>query len=258
MVDGDALRVEQVIWNLLNNAVKFTGPHGHVRISTRTTGDEAEVTITDTGQGIDPKFLPHIWEMFRQADASSSRRHGGMGIGLALVSQLVELHGGSVGVKSEGVGKGAEFTFRLPLAKQLPLQSDASIATESGSLNHLRMLVVDDSEDTVEMLRRLLEMDGAIVQTAGSGADALEIARANEFDVIFSDISMPGMDGFEFIKRLRSLPERQHVPVLALTGFGRAEDVERAKQEGFFSHVTKPINVEELIDIVRRLPSRAS
>jgi PAS domain S-box-containing protein len=256
-VDADSLRLEQVIWNLLNNAVKFTPSGGKVTIGFRRQEGEAVVNVRDTGQGIDPAFLPHIWEMFRQADASSSRRHGGMGIGLALVSQLVELHGGSVAVSSEGLGKGSEFTIRIPLADVGVETQGPNIDFKPGLLSKFRILVVDDSEDTIEMLRRLFEMDGAAVSTARSGQTALTIARENEFDVVLSDISMPEMDGFEFLKRLRAISGYAEVPVLALTGFGRAEDVQRAQSEGFFAHVTKPIDLDILIKILQDIPLRA-
>jgi PAS domain S-box-containing protein len=252
---GDPLRMEQVIWNLLNNAVKFTPLGGAVTTRLRSEGREAVLTVEDTGQGIEPAFLPHVFEMFRQADATSSRQHGGMGIGLALVQQLVQLQDGSISLFSEGQGKGAEFTLRLPLSNQGRDIIKASIEIQPGALDHMRILVVDDSLDTVDMLRRLFEMDGAEVNTARGGAEALEILSREKFDVILSDISMPGMDGFELLRRLRKLPENENVPVLALTGFGRAEDVERAIAEGFFSHVTKPIDLAELVEILQNLNS---
>ena len=252
-VDADPLRLEQVVWNLLNNAVKFTPSGGVVAIDLARTEDEALVIVKDTGPGIDPAFAPHLFEMFRQADASSSRRHGGMGIGLALVRQLVRLHDGSVAMESSGLGQGAKFTVRLPLSRETTARRSSDATVHVGVLNQMRILVVDDSEDTVEMLRRLFEMDGATVSTAGGGAEALEMIRENDFEVILSDISMPEMDGFEFLRRLREIPVKRDVPVLALTGFGRAEDVERAKAEGFHSHVTKPIDVNKLVGLLRNL-----
>ncbi|MEP6919701.1 MAG: PAS domain S-box protein [bacterium] len=255
-VDADPLRVEQVIWNLLNNAVKFTPTGGTVGVSLRNDADSAILTVEDTGQGIDPSFVPHVFEMFRQADATTSRRHGGMGIGLALVQELIQLHDGKVSAYSEGVGKGARFEIRLPLsrASNRTTASKGDIAPEA--LSQMRILVVDDSLDTVDMLRHLFEMDGAMVKTAAGGAEALEIAGKEKFDVILSDISMPGMDGFEMLRLLRKLPHGKDVPVLALTGFGRAEDVARAKAEGFFSHVTKPVDVGAIIEILQKLPTR--
>jgi PAS domain S-box-containing protein len=252
-VDGDPLRMEQVIWNLLNNAVKFTPPGGIVTVRLESDGDQALLTVEDTGQGIEPSFLPHVFEMFRQGDATSSRRHGGMGIGLALVEQLVQLQDGTVSVSSAGLGQGAQFTIRFPLSRETKDAGQSVSRVGCGALNQMRILVVDDSLDTTDMLQCLFEMDGATVNTAKSGAEALEIIRKEKFDVILSDISMPGMDGFELLRRVRDLPEGGNIPVLALTGFGRAEDVERAKAEGFFSHVTKPIDVGELVEILEKL-----
>ncbi len=253
-VDGDPLRVEQVVWNLLNNAVKFTPSGGTVTLRLKSEGQEAVLEVEDTGQGIDLAFLPHVFEMFRQADATKSRRHSGLGIGLALVEQLVHLHEGTVEVFSEGLGQGTRFTVKLPLRSDTEEALTNETQIESGALGQLRILVVDDSRDTIEMLRRLFEMDGATVATAAKGEDALKLVEEREFDVILSDISMPGMDGFELLRRLRAMPGGAEIPVLALTGFGRVEDVERAREEGFFAHVTKPIDVGELIETLRNLP----
>jgi len=255
-VNADPLRLGQVIWNLLNNAVKFTPTGGRVVVDLSRDEDEALVIVKDTGEGIDPKFAPYLFEMFRQADATSSRRHSGMGIGLALVQQLVALHNGSVAMESAGLGRGAKFTIRLPLSRETREGGVPKGVVDVGALDQMRILVVDDSADTVEMLRRLFEMDGATVSTAGGGAEALEIIREKDFEVVLSDISMPEMDGFEFLRRLREIPVKRDVPVLALTGFGRAEDVERAKAEGFFTHVTKPIDVNKLVGLLRTLPVR--
>lgn len=256
-VDGDPLRMEQVIWNLLNNAVKFTPSGGKVTVKLFTRDGHAHLVVADTGQGIEPKFLPHVFEIFRQADATISRRHGGMGIGLALVQQLVQLQGGSVSVSSAGVGKGAEFSIKLPLSREAKEPLGTGKLVQPDALTGMRILVVDDSADTVEMLQHLLQMDGAIVTTAHGGPEALEILEQEVFDVILSDISMPGMDGFELLSRLRRLPNSKDVPVMALTGFGRVEDVERAKAEGFFSHITKPVDVGAIVATLQKLPVRA-
>ena len=256
-VDGDPLRMEQVVWNLLNNAVKFTPSGGTVTVALNTRDGHAQLVVADTGQGIEPKFLPHVFEIFRQADATISRRHGGMGIGLALVQQLVQLQGGSVSVSSAGVGKGAEFSIKLPLSKEAKEPRGTGKLIHPDALSGMCILVVDDSADTVEMLQHLLEMDGAIVTTARGGPEALEILEQEVFDVILSDISMPGMDGFELLSRLRQLPNSKNVPVMALTGFGRVEDVERAKAEGFFSHITKPVDVAAIVATLQKLPARA-
>lgn len=254
-VDADPLRLEQIVWNLLNNAVKFTPAGGRILITLGLQRKRATLIVADNGPGIEPEFLPHVFEMFRQADASSSRSHSGMGIGLALVQQLVGLHGGTVAIDSKP-GSGATFTIELPATSEVEESTDVVVPHEAGVLGQMSVLVVDDSVDTVDMLRFLLEMEGASVATARSGAEALEIAVAQDFDVVLSDISMPEMDGFEFVRRFRAVPAGQSVPVIALTGFGRAEDVERAHAEGFLSHVTKPIDINSLIEILRQLPLR--
>ncbi len=251
-VNADPLRFEQIIWNLLNNAVKFTPVGGTVTIRLGSEGGRARTTVEDTGPGVEPQFLPHVFEMFRQADASSSRPHGGMGIGLALVKQLIELHGGTVAAAST-LGQGASFTIELPATGKKEGSPGYSPQAEAGILSHMRILIVDDSADTIDMLRKLFEMDGAVVATASGAAEALEIAGEKDFDAVLSDISMPGMDGFEFVRRLRELARHKDVPVLAITGFGRPVDVERAEAEGFFSHVTKPIDVNELVQMLREL-----
>lgn len=257
LVDGDRLRLQQIAWNLLNNAVKFTPHGGRIEIDLRSDRDRAVFSVTDSGQGIDPAFLPHVFEMFRQADGSNSRRHGGLGIGLALVRQLVQLHGGSVAAHSEGPGKGSQFTIHLPLIRETgPLSSAVLTASTAANLNiapQTNVLIVDDSEDTIRMLEQLLRLAGANVRTANNGADALRLAAENEFDVILSDISMPVMDGFEFLQRLRQLNGRQHVPVVAITGFGRSDDIERARVAGFYSHLTKPLNLQALAEVLDQL-----
>ena len=252
-VEGDPLRLQQVTWNLLNNAVKFTPAGGRVNISLTTEGESAVLVIQDSGQGIQPDFLPHVFEMFRQGDATTVRRKSGLGIGLALVRSLVELHGGSVAADSKGTDQGASFTIRLPLRQQTELEPLSQTEILQGRLAGMKVLIIDDSEDTIAMLKTLLEIDGANVTSAQTGAEALLIAAAANFDVILSDISMPEMDGFEFLRRLRQIPGKTEVPVLALTGFGQAEDVARADAAGFASHLTTPLEVESLTDILRGL-----
>jgi len=254
LVDGDRLRLQQIAWNVLNNAVKFTPAGGSINISLNRDERDAVLVIEDTGEGIDPSFLPHVFEMFRQADSSNSRRHGGMGIGLALVRQLVQLHGGTIAVESEGTNKGSRFTIRLPLTNDTVRGASAAAAPLAlDALADTDFLIVDDSEDTIAMLDQLLKLSGANVTTATNGADALRIASEREFDVILSDISMPGMDGFEFLQRLRQISGRQHVPVIAITGFGRTDDVERARAAGFHSHLTKPLNLDALAAVLEPL-----
>ena len=253
-VEGDRLRLQQIAWNLLNNAVKFTPSGGRIEISLINEGVTAAFVVKDTGQGIDPGFLPHVFEMFRQADGSNRRRHGGLGIGLALVRQLVQLHGGTISAESEGPNKGSRFTVRLPLLRETAsLAVSATAAPELNVFSETSFLVLDDSEDSIAMMAELLRLAGAQVVTATNGVDALRIVSENEFDVILSDISMPEMDGFEFLQRLRKIDGRQDVPVVAITGFGRNDDVERARAAGFYSHLTKPIDLQALTDVLEQL-----
>jgi two-component system CheB/CheR fusion protein len=261
LVDGDRLRLQQIAWNLLNNAVKFTPAGGSIEISLNSENDYAVLVVSDTGQGIDGSFLPHVFEMFRQADGSNRRVHGGLGIGLALVRQLVELHGGAISADSQGTNKGSQFTVRLPLLRETATRTTPVLTSSAGAkltlLPQTSVLIVDDSEDTILMLEELLKISGANVMAARNGAEALQIAQDNEFDVILSDISMPVMDGFEFLQRLREIDGRQDVPVVAITGFGRRDDIERARAAGFYSHLTKPLNLEALGEILRKLTNGA-
>jgi len=257
LVDGDRLRLQQIAWNLLNNAVKFTPAGGAIEIALSHENEDAVFAVTDTGQGIDASFLPHVFEMFRQADGSNRRRHGGLGIGLALVHQLVQLHGGKISAESDGPNKGARFIVRLPLLRETGrFQSPVAASSSPVELNvfaQTNFLIVDDSEDTIVMLQELLKVAGANVTTATNGADALRLAAENEFDVILSDISMPEMDGFEFLQRLRKIDGRQNVPVIAITGFGRNADIARARAAGFYSHLTKPLNLQVLTEVLQQL-----
>ena len=253
MVDGDPVRLGQIAWNLLNNAVKFTPAGGEITISLMAEGSGAQFTVEDTGQGIAPEFLPHVFEIFRQGDASSSRRQGGLGIGLALVKQLVELHSGIVRAESQGVGQGARFSVWLPLRETETSTSANDFKIATGALYGTSILVVDDSIETTDMLSKLLEMDGAEVRTASGGREALELATESSFDLVISDISMPEMDGYQLLRNLRRLPQMKGVPALALTGYGRVSDIDRARREGFTQHFTKPIDIDKLMQRVREL-----
>ncbi len=254
-VEGDPVRLEQVVWNLLNNAVKFTPVGGKITLRLGKENNQATLIVEDTGQGIDDSFLPHVFELFRQGDASHSRAQTGMGIGLAVVHQLVDLHKGSISAYSRGPGAGATFTLKIPLIAD-PKMSTAHGHDPGASLDGFAILAVDDSEDTADMVVKLLEMSGAMVTAATSGEKALRILAEQEFDVVVSDIAMPGMDGFEFLQRLRQLPGRSDIPVLAVTGFGRPEDIERARSAGFHSCVTKPCEFETLMNVLQQLPRR--
>lgn len=257
-VKADPVRLEQVIWNLLNNAVKFTPRDGRIAVKLLAETDQLVLTVEDNGQGIDSSFLPHIFEIFRQADSAASRSQSGMGIGLAVVQQLVELHGGSVSAHSGGVGEGASFTIRLPRSVESKSDSRPAIDLGVDSLEGMSVLVVDDSEDTIAMVRHLLELSGATVTAVTSGFEALRVARDKHFDVVLSDISMPGMDGFEFVSRLHALPGHQGLPAIALTGFGRPEDVQRAHAQGFCAHLTKPFDIEALATLLQQMPRQGA
>lgn len=255
-VQADPVRLEQIIWNLLNNSVKFTPRGGRITVRLEEEADEIVLTVSDNGQGVDSSFLPHIFEIFRQADAGTSRSQSGMGIGLAVVQQLVELHGGSVSADSAGKGKGATFTIRLPRSVNTNTPLAPVMDLGIGSLAGMNVLVVDDSEDTTEMVCHLLEIGGATVCAATSGRQALRIAREKQFDVVLSDISMPGMDGFEFLNKLRKIPGKKDLPAVALTGFGRPEDVQRASNEGFYAHLTKPFDIQTLARLLQKIPRK--
>jgi signal transduction histidine kinase/ActR/RegA family two-component response regulator len=267
-VRGDPHRLQQVLWNLLSNAIKFTPRDGHVTVSLERHEGYVQVGVTDTGQGIAEEFLPHVFERFRQADSSTTRQHGGLGLGLAIVKQLVELHGGSVRVRSEGAGRGATFTVRLPLVpvravsesprRSLPAH-DIAAATPAvpaaAVLDGLRLLVVDDEADARDLVEHLLTESGAIVTVVGSGAEALECIEAMPPDLLVSDIGMPGMDGFELMRRVRALPPGRGgaVPAIALTAFARSEERTRSLQAGFQLHVAKPVEQAELVAAIASL-----
>jgi PAS domain S-box-containing protein len=256
LVSADPVRLEQIIWNLLNNSVKFTPRGGHITVQLEEEEDEIILKVADNGQGIDSSFLPHIFEIFRQADPSTNRAQQGMGIGLAVVQQLVELHGGSVSAFSAGTRQGATFTIRLPRSNNHKLSLAAQRDLGIESLAGMAVLVVDDSEDTTEMVQHLLEIGGASVCAATSGVEALRLAGERDFDVVLSDISMPGMDGFEFLARLRQIPGKEDLPAVALTGFGRPEDIRRASEQGFYAHLTKPFDIQTLANLLQKMPRK--
>jgi signal transduction histidine kinase/ActR/RegA family two-component response regulator len=250
-VEVDPVRIQQVVWNLLQNAVKFTPEGGMVTVRLEQDGRDARLSVEDTGQGLDPRFLPELFEMFSQEDARTSRRHGGLGIGLALVRQLVELHGGRVRAESDGPDRGSRFTVWLPLVAQRAERAAVFTGSVDGALAAVRVLVVDDSPETATMLRQLLEFEGAEVATALSGAEALRTVDGRDFDLVISDIAMPGMDGYELLRELRLRPRTSGVPALAVTGFGQTEDAERAYAAGFFAHLVKPVEIARLIEAAR-------
>ncbi|MBB5885168.1 response regulator [Xanthomonas sp. LMG 8992] len=253
VVRGDPQRVEQIVWNLLSNAIKFTPPGGRVRVHVSSFGGYARLSVEDSGHGISADFLPRVFDMFGQAAARAASKQTGLGIGLALVRQLVDQHGGRVEALSPGVGKGSTFVVWLPLAKPNAVRASEEIGVDIAPCAGLRVLVVDDSRDTAESLATLLELEGAEVGVATSGAAALELAAANHFDIVLSDIGMPDMNGLALIARLRRLPAYAEVPALALSGFGAQADVARALAAGFSAHINKPVVVDDLLMEIRRL-----
>ncbi len=271
-VAGDADRLQQVVWNLVNNAVKFTPEDGRVEVRI-TRGDAGvEIAVSDTGAGIEPDFLPFVFDRFRQADAATTRAYGGLGLGLAIVRQLVELHGGTVAVDSAGAGRGATFRVRLPLTSPPPpprasheLAPTAEPAeTPEGAfdcelLSGLRVLVVDDERDARELFARTLSECGAQVLIADSTAAAIDALERERPDVMLADIGMPGEDGYALIARVRGLPPERggRTPAAALTAYARAEDRMRALRAGFQTHLPKPVKAAELITVIASLAGRA-
>jgi CheY-like chemotaxis protein len=260
-VKGDPARIQQIVWNLLSNAIKFTPKGGIVQILVMREQEWIEISVVDTGTGISPNFLPHVFERFLQADSSMSRTHGGLGLGLAIVKHLVELHGGTAEAESEGEGKGATFRVRLPAALSEGLASTGE-CEELGlaPLPNVKVLVVDDDPNSCEIVRRILMGCNAQVSTAQSVAEALPMLGEFCPDVLISDIGMPGKDGLAFIRELRekeSSTQSARLPAVALTAFARPEDRVRVLEAGYNSHVSKPIDPRELVAAVELLAVHA-
>jgi two-component system CheB/CheR fusion protein len=255
LVYADPARVEQIVWNLLSNALKFTPRGGTIELRLEADGAMARLDVLDSGEGIDPMFLSHVFDMFRQARRATTRRQGGLGIGLALVKHLAEQHGGRVEAESAGIGHGARFSVWLPRYGGGDSHA-SSPATPASALQGLRILLVDDTPDTLESFGMLLQLEGAVVTTAGSGRQALEAAQqpGAEFDLIVSDIGMPDMDGYELMRRLRQLDAPvAKVPAIALTGFGRQTDERRARESGFDAHLPKPASLDALMAMLAEM-----
>jgi two-component system CheB/CheR fusion protein len=252
MIYADAERVEQMIWNLVRNALKFTPHGGRVRLALSQAAGSVCLEVTDTGQGIAPDFLPRIFEMFSQADGGGRRDRGGLGIGLSLVKQLAELHGGRIEAESAGLGKGARFRLWLPESVPTPRWEAPRELVDPSILTGLRVLLVDDSVEALEAFRTLLEMEGAHVRAEPSAERALVAAMQQEFDVVLSDIGMPTMNGYEMIRQMRSMPRTARIPALALTGFGREQDVTKALDAGFDGHLSKPVSLQALVAAIDR------
>lgn len=253
-VSGDAVRLQQIIWNLLTNAVKFTPQGGRVEVSLAEVDSFAQITIADTGKGIDPDFLPHIFESFRQEDASITRQHGGLGLGMAIVYQLVEAHGGTITAESLGTDQGSTFTVRLPLLNRNVSINEPSISRNRPiqSLAGVRALTIDDEPDSMELLSTVLIQAGAEVLAVESAADFVAAIDSFHPDVIVSDVGMPEVDGYTLLQQVRSLPSDQggQVPAIALTAYAGEVDRQRAIAAGFNTHLAKPIEPDRLIDVI--------
>ncbi len=269
LIRGDADRLQQVVWNLLTNAIKFTPKGGEISISLGRLDSDIELVVTDSGVGIDPAFLPHVFDSFRQSDSSASRVHGGLGIGLSITKHLVDLHGGSILAHSAGARQGSSFVVRLPVSpllsttvgvSQVPAtQKEPSSARPPARLPGFRVLVVDDEPDARELIGFVLESCGAEVRLAASAAEALEVLGSYTPDVIISDIGMPDEDGYSLIRSIRTLDQahKKDIPTIALTAFARNEDRTRALIAGFNLHMAKPVEPSALVRAVLELGGSA-
>lgn len=267
LVAGDSDRLQQIVWNLLSNAIKFTPKGGLVQVRLECVNSHVEISVTDTGRGISPDFVPYVFDRFRQADSSTTRIYSGLGLGLAIVRHLVELHGGTVHAESLGEGQGATFTVQLPLVKQSrrvkqTLSEEENMpssilcsSTPVPILDGVRILIVDDEPDTRDFLVAAIEMCGAQVIAASSAIEATQIILQQKLDVLVSDIGMPGEDGYSLIRKVRMLPKEEggEIPAVALTAYARAEDRMRSLSEGFQMHLSKPIDPDELVTVIASL-----
>jgi signal transduction histidine kinase/ActR/RegA family two-component response regulator len=269
-ISGDPNRLQQIVWNLLSNAIKFTPKDGNVKVLLERVESHIEVKVADSGMGIKPEFLPYVFDRFRQADATTTRTYGGLGLGLSIVKQLTELHGGSVLVASEGGGCGATFIVRLPLMAvhssayiaeraQAKAHTAALVDFKHSDLSGIKVLVVDDEADARELIARVLGECGAEVLTAGTASEALTLIERERPQVLVTDIGMPDVDGYELLKHVRALGYARggKIPAVALTAFARSEDRTRALRAGFLAHVSKPVEPSELVATVASVTGRA-
>ncbi|MGI2908499.1 PAS domain S-box protein [Tolypothrix sp. VBCCA 56010] len=256
-VIGDAGRLQQVVWNLLSNAVKFTFQGGQITVTLTQTGTDAQIQVTDTGKGINPDFLPYVFEHFRQEDGATTRKFGGLGLGLAIARQIVELHGGIIWVESPGEDQGATFTVQIPLAfrfSELPSTEQSSVSTSD--LSGIHILVVDDDADSRDFITFVLEQAGAIVTAVASAIEALQAFKQSVFDLVVSDIGMPEMDGYALIQQIRALEPARLVPAIALTAYAGEIDQQQAIAAGFQAHIAKPVDPNAAIAIVVQFTKR--
>jgi CheY-like chemotaxis protein len=254
IVSGDRDRLQQVVWNLLSNAVKFTESGGAVTVEVTVDDKHCSIVVADNGSGISPDFLPHIFERFRQADQSTTREHGGLGLGLAIAKEISELHGGVLNASSSGHGTGSRFILQLPRLRSADAATVHSDAIEWPNLAGKRILVVDDDADSREITAKALAGTGAAVTQASSGPEALRRWRAQPFDVLICDLAMPGMDGFEVLRTIRRTPgvDGRHSRAIALTALASDSDRQAVMDAGFDDHIVKPFSFPDLLRAVSR------
>jgi signal transduction histidine kinase len=266
-ISGDPSRLQQIVWNLVSNAVKFTPKGGRVQVRLERVNSHVEIIVSDTGEGISKEFLPHVFDRFRQADATSTRRHGGLGLGLAIVRHLAEMHGGTVEAESDGEGCGATFIVKLPLivahAERFNLERAHPVSgrgiplTDGPRLDGIRVMVIDDDRDARDLLETILKQFGAEVETFQSSREAINQFDERKPDVIVSDIEMPEQDGYDFIRALREIEAARHTPAVALTAYARTEDRLRALSAGYQIHIAKPVEPVELAVVISSLVKRS-
>jgi len=256
VVMGEPVRLQQIAWNLVSNAIKFTDPGGKVTVTTSSDGTNAQFIVVDTGVGIEAEFLPHVFDRFRQADGSTSRRHGGLGLGLAIADALAKMHGGALEAHSDGIGSGSRFALRVALAaveKTALEMPDVKVHSVEG----LKILIVEDSQDTLLLMSKLFEREGAQVATASSAAEAIDCAVADCPNFIISDIGMPETDGYELLKQLKAISGVSEVPAIAISGYASEEDRERALEVGYLALVPKPVDIDALFSLIQEIRSPA-
>ena len=256
LLEVDPVRLAQVVGNLLTNAAKYTETNGHIWLSAQREGDQAVLRVRDSGIGIAPDMLPHVFDLFVQADHTSTKAQGGLGIGLTLVKNLVEMHNGTVEAHSTGLKSGSEFIVRLPLAvgeSEMAFSTDEGAEQVDASFSGHRLLVVDDNHDAADSLARLLQLQGHEVRVVYDGPTALKAARAVRPDMVFLDVGMPGMDGYEVARQMRQTPGLEDVVLAALTGWGQQEDRRRTAEAGFDHHLVKPVETAEVESLVASL-----
>lgn len=252
MILADAVRIEQVVMNLLSNAIKFTPVHGEIGLSLYRDGDRVRLDVKDTGQGIAPAAQARIFEMFGQPNSITTRAKGGLGIGLAVVRELVTLHSGKIEVYSEGIGRGTRFSVSFPLLENQAALPDCADCAPAGVAG-IRILLVDDAPDVVMLMKELLEMDGAEVYVATTALDALAVLEQQQIEILVSDISMPDIDGYELLRRVHKMARYTHLPAVAVSGLGREQDIARAREAGFSAHIGKPLQLDKMMAIVTKL-----